>query len=586
MEGFNLLREQQDNFSPHQYLMIHDPSKTETVKIKVTDFTNLFSSGGSAPIETTYDGLVILIGNSGLTVGQFYIITDFQTVHYIVDSDGTQYLSDIITGVTEGLIVTAVAADKISHEAKSVLYPQDIIHYDWNPQNWLQDLSFSDLTDSDNPVIVTGFKGVIYFRHDTLLDNYIGYDFRNCKFRRWKTNTPAWDSGTTYNVGDFVSYSGWVYKSLQNDNANNTPDNLPYYWVRLLDLSLTEYWNNNPSATNNIPSDSASYLDVKTFAEGTGTATYELCCQSNHFESFKDHQDYYDITGTLLSNNVFFLQDIGYYQVFSNQIAAESYGNTIGGSFYQNQIEGYFSQNMIGNNFYLNAIGNYFYSNIIMETFSYNVIGHNCNRNTIGNGFSNNAIGNYFNLNTVWQGFQFNTIGHYFYQNTIRANFLRNIIGNYFYSNIIGDSCINNTIGNNSSGNNIGNNFNSNAIGNTFQSNTIGNDFQFNVIGTGFNNNNIGNLAYGNVFGNAVNYNTLGNNFGRNTIGNYFGQNIIVDDFSMNTVQDNAVVGVNFSTATHVYASYNCTLFLNAGYASRLSYYDGSDTQQIVNANA
>ena len=48
-----------------------------------------------------------------------YLLIDFQTVHYIVDGNGQQYLSDIITGTIEPLIITATSPTQIHAEAKS-----------------------------------------------------------------------------------------------------------------------------------------------------------------------------------------------------------------------------------------------------------------------------------------------------------------------------------------------------------------------------------------------------------------------------------------------------------------------------------
>jgi hypothetical protein len=259
-------------------------------------------------------------------------------------------------------------------------------------------------TTANTQSMITGFKGVINFRHDTLLDNYMGYDFRNVKFRRWNTNVGAWSGTTTYIVGDFVEYTdGFVYKSLNAANLNNIPASVSDYWIQCLNLGWTLYWNTESTSVNGITS-GTNTVDVKTFAEGVGTATYERCCRSNHFEPFKDNKYDYDSVATILTNNVFFLQNNDYYQVYSNQIAAENYGNTIGNGFDSNTIGNYFYSNTIGNNFYSNTIGNYFNSNTIGNYFNSNTIGNDFYSNTIGNSFDSNTIGNSFNSNTIGNG--------------------------------------------------------------------------------------------------------------------------------------------------------------------------------------
>ncbi|MEO6304883.1 MAG: hypothetical protein ABIP51_17110, partial [Bacteroidia bacterium] len=346
---------------------------------------------GTPLIDVTYSAIKTLITGSLLVPGQQYRITDFNTVHYIVDGNGNQYLTDIITGTVEPLILTAIGINILDKEAKSALFPHDKIYYDLNPANWLQDLSFSDLTtDSNNPVIVPGFKGVIYFRHDTLLDNYMGYDFRNVKFRRWRPVYAIWDNLTQYNKGDFVLNNSIVYRAIKSNNSvkevvinynssvtsgSNTVNvagiattltfntDLPtsftdyittyvtdfaaigitlgyngnylsfketsvgsnsdfanpinvgttgdFYnygfsiitesagvadpttnavWATIADLTALPYILSASSQYNS--NTSTDFIDVKTFAEGPNTATYERCCRSNHFESFKD--DYID----------------------------------------------------------------------------------------------------------------------------------------------------------------------------------------------------------------------------------------------------------------------------------------------------
>lgn len=313
------------------------------------------SGGGSTVLieDVTFAQLETKIAGSQLVVGQQYEITDFETKHYIVDTAGMQYLDSIITGVNEALIVTAIAANKIDKEAKSALHPEDVIYYDWDANNWLEDLSFADLTtDSNNPVIVPGFKGVITFRHDTLLDNYMGYDFRNVKFRSWK-----------------------MLSALSFDSTN------------------TYYWASHPSqGIEGIGADASDFVDTKTFAEGSGTATYEKSCRGNHIEPFKDDYAFYEASGTLLNNNVFWLSDENYYTVYSNQIAAGSFGNRISKYFTRNTIGPYFDGNTIGPSFFGNRIAVKFFNNVVGEACRYNNVGAYFNGNTIGSPFLKNTV--------------------------------------------------------------------------------------------------------------------------------------------------------------------------------------------------
>lgn len=174
-----------------------------------------------------------------------------------------------------------------------------------------------------------------------------------------------------------------------------------------------------------------------------------------------------------------------------------------------------------------------------------NSFGGDCQSNTIGDTFHSNTIGNYFVSNTIGNSFVRNTIGDEFQSNTIGNTFFSNSIGNSFAWNIIGDSF---------SWNSIGNSFSTNSIGNSFVSNTIGDEFKTNTIG------------------NTFYFNSIGNDFGSNTTGN---------DFQRNDAKYSPR-SIDFTTATHVYADYNCEIFKNSAGVLRLKYINDVDTIKFV----
>lgn len=387
--------------------------------------------GGVAITDITYANLVTAIGGSTLTAGAFYRITDYATKHYIVDGGNTQYLTGdgIITGTTEPLIVLATSTNTIDKQAYSPAYPEDVIYYDWNPANWIDDLSFADM--SGTPVIISDFKGVITFRHDTLLDNYAGFDWRECKFRRWKTNVTAWDSGTAYVAKDLVLRTDFIFIALRG-STNKEPLSETTYWIKLFNLSQNEFWNATPGTWLDIPTDDVNYSDFKLFAEGTGTATYELCCRSNHFDSFKDDSVNFDSVGSLLPNTVIFLMDAGYYSCYSNNIKSEYFHNTIYGSFNANNIGQYFSSNIIdcSGGFFENTIGNYCKENIFYEYFYMDIVGGGFEGNRLGSNFDENKVGYKFQNNIINESFKNNSIEDNFKANYINSSFQKNIVSN------------------------------------------------------------------------------------------------------------------------------------------------------------
>ncbi len=316
----------------------------------------------------------------------------------------------IIIGTLEHLIFMATSANTISREVYSKEYPQDIIHYDWNPNNWLKDLSFAD-AEVTALIIIDGFKGVITFRHDTLLDNYAGFDWRNCKSRRWKINVPIWVVTVEYHAGDYITYiNNKIYRGIATGTGQVPTESSSAYWVEQLDLNLSEYWNIDPTGSFFIPSGNI-FFDFKLFAEGLNTALYEKCCRNNHFGGYKDNYSDYMFIATILSNDVFHLQDLNIVSVYSNSIERSGY-DTIGGIFCLNVVSR-FNANKIGDNFNINTIGD-FVNNLIGKQFNSNVIGAN---------FNNNVIGNYFDGNTISGMFISNTIGYYFYQNFVENTF-------------------------------------------------------------------------------------------------------------------------------------------------------------------
>lgn len=73
--------------------------------------------------EVTYDELITLMGNSGLTANQSYLLTDYQTVYLI------PYTQELGYGEIEPLLLTASSTYELKPEAYSLLYPDDIIYY-------------------------------------------------------------------------------------------------------------------------------------------------------------------------------------------------------------------------------------------------------------------------------------------------------------------------------------------------------------------------------------------------------------------------------------------------------------------------
>ena len=516
-------------------------------------------SGEPAPpvISTTYSGLTGLKAATGLTPGQLYRISDFHLKWY------NQSIND--TGVKSGLaleplIVLALSGDKISHEAKSELYPQDTVYYDIDASG-----SYSWGTQNIN-LAIPDFKGWIYRRIDNKLNIDIPWDWRhitvNC-CRPIVTGIPIWTGTTNYNRFSVVRSStttGKLYYSIVDSNSGQSVASTSWWLPVSNFVEGNTYFSTNESfgfrSRNRIgsfvdlPADQSTRIQQPTFTSSlTGQGTFSL----TNSENIKIEGGY---------SNVILGSSFN-----SNNIGNGFYSNTIGSNFSYNNIGNLFNFNTIGNSSNSNTIGNSFYSNNIANSFSSNAIGNSFNFNTIGSSFSYNNIANSFSSNAI---------GNSFNSNNIASSFTSNAIGNVSSSNVIGDTFYYNTVGNSFYSNNIGNLSSSNTIGNNFYYNTVGNRFRENVIGIQFDSN---------AVENEFNNNNIGNGFFANSIGNHFASNTIGDNFRLNTAENNLIIG-NITGATHVYNAYNTRLFKNSNLTGRLSYFNGSDQLVVTDPSA
>jgi hypothetical protein len=568
-----------------------DDSKFMIVEKNISDISDLTDTTGLIPqdlsdltdlngllneaIPTTYANLIDLRNAAELEVGKKYLITDYVPVWNIFDG-GTMNIEEYQAGIGEMLIVTAATSTTIFKEAISTTYPSDTIYYSLDLIDD-RDIGFGD--GAGNPIAI--FKGMIYYRKDTIQNVETHYDFRNVKFRRWAVDAVAFDNGTSYaKKAVCKSSNGKIYKCItattgEGDPAVNTAD-----WILWLDITAnafvswtadkTKFKIGNITTTNLIINNvtaGVDYDDFYTFGDWYNWVKNVSIGMIDLERTIKEYS-----YATQLNNIVFKTID-EFHTCFGNNIGSNCWNNTIGNKFYSNTI---------GNDFYSNTIGNKFYSNTIGNNFYSNAIGNDFYSNTIGNGFYSNTIGDAFNNNTIGEEFNYNTIGNYFGSNTIGNGFGSNTIGNYFYSNTIGNKFYYNTIGNNFKYNTIGNYFYSNTIGNGFGSNTIGDAFNNNTIGNNFSSNTTGNDFYKTIFGDNCQYNTIDNKINGTATDKIitFGNSI-----TMCTIQDFAfgvlAADLNLTTASHIRGAYNTTIYQDKTDGVKLSYMDGGVPQYV-----
>ena len=574
--------------------------------------------------EVTYSELQTLISESSLNPGQHYLITDYRTCYDRPDYNiykspiavsNDSYVEESI----DPIIVLAISADVLAVNAYQPSYPNDEIKYD---------VSYT-LTESGNPAY-----GRITERIDEW-GNRTDYDHRTINFKRYRLRTynrynPL--AGTVELLVDgTVTGSATNFTALSPGQAIAIRfSNETFYEIVSVtdDFTMTVTGSAiSPSAPGYQIFDANSHSYDSYYANNidgqedfslynTFEASYAFegdGCINTHIG---DHVKYFINEGNadfLLANNV--LKDGGYE---NNTIGDSSYNNTFNDDCTSNRIGYAFRNNITDDDFDSNVIGDFFENNIITANFQYNQIGRNfednvilCDsfyRNRIGNDFrdnwldgdwgfdfQNNNIGNQFNNNVIyksfyknfilngyndnenWDEFRGNEIGNAFNNNNIYCQFYENDTLDYFESNTLGDS---GSIGSYTfSKNRINTNYYNNNILGTFSYNEIGSYFENNTIGDGFG------YGYSTSQGNKI-----GNYFYGNTIGEYFYNNVVADGFYSNTITDYfqlndvkySLYSTDFTSATHVYGNYNCTLFLRSDNSSRLSYVDNSDVINYV----
>jgi len=495
----------------------------------------------TSSVSVTYSELVDKINGETLTIGTYYIITDFQTCYdvpeYYVNGNAKGNGNvDYRQGGVDPIIVLATSVNTISSTAYQPSYPNDRIQYDWT---W----NATEITGGDA-------YGRIFERIDEY-NNRTDYDHRVISFNRFQSyNLGAKLSGTLTNYnsgtgvvvgtgtlfltevsnGDVLIYysNGFIgFKVISAttntqltvvvDSSFGSSINFTGGLFDLFKSSSTGYYNDYKEV----------YVGQKNVGDWDDVLTFNLNGTTIH-NYVGDYSKFYlqevgSNSGFMLSNNVFNGNNI-----YSNIIGDRSYNNTGRYWFVRNTIAGRFYNNVIQHNgFYSNSIGEYFDNNIIKQSMYSNTIEQNFENNQVYSEFRDNKISNGFNGNKIYSQFYSNQIGLSFEDNTIgdignnnNFSFYRNRIGNDFYNNTIKQE------------------FQNNQIGNQFNNNTTNGFFYKNVIGNGFNNNqNIGYDFYGNHIGNAFNGNPLiADEFYDNQIGEYFESNTISTSFNSNQI--------------------------------------------------
>lgn len=282
-------------------------------------------------VNVTYEELLALIQSETLVCGTYYTITDFATSHYLLDGTYTNGDEDYYTDpVGEPLTVLALSTSVVSQQAWSALHPEDIIIYDWNPDNFVDAYAY---TSSNTSILVPDWKGAITYRKDKILNVALYYDWRTAMNRRWAIDPDAWNILDPYSVYDFVEDSGSIYMCVKTVDPLDT-----------IDISDTEYWaaldGISPGAWVAWESldflgmtvDPLDYQDILTFQDIKLNVSVEKSLLGLNNIVFYNYA--FDVNLGYESQLCTFYQGIesltsgmGFYENFVNEISICSFGN-------------------------------------------------------------------------------------------------------------------------------------------------------------------------------------------------------------------------------------------------------------------
>lgn len=427
----------------------------------------------------------------------------------------------------------------------------------------------------DTSMIVTG---------ETVTATGSGLQFFNA-------NSHSYDSYYPNNIdgqSDFNLYN--TFEAIDNDGCINTyiGDHSKYF---------LEFGNGDFLLANNVLKEGE--YENNTIGDSSYNNTFNDDCTSNQigygFRNNITDDDFDDnVIGNFFENNIITAEfednHIGNNFEDNFILCSDFYRNQIGNDFRDNWLDsdwGFdFQNNQIGNQFNNNVIYREFYKNVILNGYNENQTWDEVYGNKIGNGFNNNIIYNNFSDNQILDYFNNNTIGDSDFIGSY--DFSDNIIGNDFKGNLALGNFFKNHIGHSFISNKSETEFRNNVIGNNFSDNNVGEDFGYNVIGDGFNANTVGNsfgygagIQRGNKIGNSFVNNTTGEDFYDNVIGNNLQSNTIVNNFQSNQILY-PIGFTNFTSSTHVYLDYNCTVLRGSDTNYYLQYFDGTVTQTVA----
>jgi hypothetical protein len=538
----------------------------------------LVSGATNTPIDITYSSLYNKIINSNLLVGATYRLTDYRSVNFLngyltaLYSDSITPINpnfkpkEVYTSTTETLLLKSISTSELEPIVYSENYSEDIIEYIPHANTINLPLSIYSGSHLPNSSIVPFFNfawdgtnvcllmpanyPVLFgaslglYAEFSGISNYIVSGYINFlspsnNYLVRNTNTPnAINLGrvSVLNNGLKIVFLDLTYQNYLDYVSNTLFVNSNYSIGKAYGKIIRR-----EDTKNNIdvPFDFRNQkyrrfeIDLSPINISLGLGYYSigdtLSFKNVNYTTTGNYKDFFVFNGG--ANNISWKSD------FYNLIMGNDLNNVFFGSVHNSNINYGMYDNTFGNNFRYNSI-DYSTYNIIGSHFEYNN-STSSNLSSPEYGFTKNLIGDFF-IN--------NTISGRFYQNTIESGF-----------------------GSGGGSNKISNNFIDNIIGNNF-----GSQGAINVILSEFINNIIGDN-----FGSYNTNNYIASFFQNNIIGDNFGGGLVSDTGCGVRVDATSVIGLDFTSATHVYQPYNSRIFRASNGNLYLEYFNGTSMQYV-----
>jgi len=537
---------------------------TENRKVSVDSLLSSVS-GGATFIELTQGELINKINNNELIKGGYYCITDYQCVNHLTNDLDPGLVN---VGPVEPLVVLAIGTDKVSKQAISLLYPDDVIEYDATAIQMDAKLKAQYSGGTNHEFVNISILNEQTFSLDKTPVNYQTDFYMSLQVGNPKTGFLV--PFTEYSHNDYgtkFTISGNQLTFIDPNHAYLITGGTTVSITVISNFKILEnvkgVINSRENLTNNVrlPYDFRSYrvrryefdltsIDSEIGIDKLGWAPQITIGKDEHtFNTTGAYKDMLTINMNNYDVRNLIVDKIKYFPIYNFVIKGSCIGVKIENNFYNNTLFGDFEnvtfgsncmENIIVNDISCNKVGHWFKGNLIKSQIKDNHILNYCQYNEFGKLFERNTIGNKFNHNKLVNVFIDNQIKDDFNSNTITYS-NKCFFGNRFTQNVI-QATFNNQFGDDCSNNNLTcSQFHDNNIESNFKNNTIiSNDFFYNWIKSNFMNNTINSPLFKE---NSIGYYFYNNVLSQNVYNNVFG-----DRFMSNSLLSGEITGSVFGT--------------------------------------